>query len=81
MECALFYHLIRLAFVTCDEINLLAFNLVTQGRVWFLDNNTLAQLTRHLMHVILIEIEFLGHLVVREVESHEIQHRIPTRRG
>ena len=67
--------------MTCDEINLIAFNLVTQGRVWFLDNNTLAQPTRHLMHVILIEIEFLGNLVVREVESHEIQTQNPHPQG
>ena len=33
------------------------------------------------MRVVLIEIEFLGNLVVREVESHEIQAQDPPPQG
>jgi len=36
-----------------------------------------AQLTRHLMHVRLVEIEFLGHLSIREVQAHEVQAQHP----
>jgi hypothetical protein len=71
----------RLALVTCDEINLIACNLVTPGRGWFLDHNTLAHLTRHLLHVSLLEIEFWGNLVVREVESHELHTQNPPPQG
>ena len=33
------------------------------------------------MRVVLIEIEFLGHVVVREVEPHEIQAEYPHAKG
>jgi hypothetical protein len=33
----------------------------------------LAQLARHLLRIVLIEIEFLGNLMVRQVQPHEIQ--------
>src|SRR2546428_5050437 len=42
----------------------LTFHLVGSRRRGLLAHNALAQLTGHLMRVVLIEIEFLGHLVV-----------------
>jgi hypothetical protein len=78
---ALFSHRIRLAVGTCDAINLIAVNLVTQGRVWLLDNKTLAQRTRHLRHVILMAIECLGTVVVRAVASHAIHTQNPHPQG
>jgi hypothetical protein len=59
----------RLALVTGDAINRIACNRVTPGRGWCLDTTTVAPLTRHLRPVILMEIECLGHVVVRAVES------------
>jgi hypothetical protein len=41
----------------------------------------LAQLTRHLLHVVLIESKFLGNLVIREIEPHEIQAQYPHPKG
>ena len=41
----------------------------------------LASLTRHLLRIVFIEIEFVGDLVVREVEPHEIQAQYPHPRG
>ena len=37
----------------------------------------MAQLTRHLMHVSLVEIECLGNLSIREVQAHEVQTQNP----
>ena len=37
----------------------------------------LAQLTGHLMHAILVAIEFLSNLVVRQVKPQEIQAQYP----
>jgi hypothetical protein len=74
-------HLMRLALVTGDAINLLACNLVTPGRGWCLDHQTVAPLTRHLMHVSLMAIECLGHGVGREVESHALPTQNPHPQG
>jgi hypothetical protein len=41
----------------------------------------LAQLTRHLLCVVLIEIKLLGDLAVREVEPHKIQAQYPHPQG
>jgi hypothetical protein len=44
-------------------------------------HQALASLTRHLLCVVLIEIEFLRNLVIREIEPHEIQTQDPDPQG
>ena len=41
----------------------------------------MASLTRHLLRVVLMETEFLGNVVVREVEPHELQAPYPHPQG
>ena len=63
------------------NVDLITFHLVGSRRRGLLAHNALASLTGHLMRVVLIEIEFLGHVVVREVEPHEIQAQYPHPKG
>jgi len=67
--------------VAGHEVDFVAFHLTCQDRRRLLGHNTLAQLAGHLMHVILIEIEFLGYLVIREIEAHEVQTQNPDPKG
>ena len=64
-----------------DNGDLITFHLIGSRRRGLLEHHALASLTCHLLRVVLIEIEFLGHVVVREVESHEIQAQYPHPQG
>jgi hypothetical protein len=72
-RAALFDDLIRLALVASHDVDLVTFHLICSGGRRLLDDNAVASLTRHLMHVILVQIELLGNLSIRAVETHEIQ--------
>ena len=63
--------------MTSDDVHLVTFHLLPSAGGRLLGDKTLAQLRRHLLHVILVQIEFLGNLGIREIESHEIQTQHP----
>src|SRR5262249_38564674 len=52
-------------------------HLIGERRRRLLEHHALASLTRQLRRVVLIAIEFVGHVVVREVESHAIPAQYP----
>jgi len=60
-----------------DYVNLVAFDRAFE--LWFgLEvNDTAAQLCGHLMHIVLVEIEFLSYLLIRQIEAHQIQAQNP----
>jgi len=66
-----------MAFVTGDNVNLVAFDRAFQLRFGLEVYHAAAQLRGHLVYIILVEIEFLGDLPVRQVETHQIQARDP----
>jgi len=67
--------------VASDHVDLITFHLIGQRRSGLLAHHAFAQLTRHRLPVILIEIKFLGHLVMREMEPHAIQAQYPHPKG
>ena len=64
-----------------DNGDLITCHLIGSRRRGLLAHHALASLTGHLRRVVLIEIAFLGHVVVREVESHAIQAQDPPPQG
>src|SRR6266498_3207050 len=79
--CRLFCDRIRLPFVPGHDRDFVAFDLTRQRGGELLGENTTASLAGHLMHIISVEIKFLSHVVVREVESHQIQTQDPHPQG
>jgi hypothetical protein len=67
--------------VASDHGDLVTFHLIGSRRSGLLAHHALAQLTRHLLHVILIEITFVGNWVIREIEPHAIQAQYPHPKG
>ena len=67
--------------MACDNVDLITFHLVGSRRSRRLAHYPLASLPGHLLHVVFMKIEFVGNLVVREVESHEIQAQYPHPQG
>ena len=64
-----------------DHGDLITLHLLGSCRRGFLAYYALASLTRHLLRVVRIESECVGNVVVREVESHEIQAQYPHPQG
>ncbi len=59
--------------MTCHHIDFIALDLTAQPRRGLALHNALAQLAGHLLHVILVQVQLAGNLLVGEVESHQIQ--------
>jgi hypothetical protein len=66
-----------LAFVPGHEVDLIAFDLAAQGRGGFLGHNALAQLSRHVMRIVFVEVKCLGDLRIGQVETHEVRAQNP----
>jgi len=66
-----------MAFVPGDNVDLIAFDRAFQLRFGLEVNVAAAQLRGHLVDVILVEIEFLRDLLVRQIETHQIQTQDP----
>ena len=61
----------RAAFVPGHDVDLIAFHLTAQGGGGFLSHEALAQLSRHVMRIVFVEVEFLGNWRIGQVEAHE----------
>ena len=66
-----------LALVPGDHIDFVDLDLALQPRSRDLGDQTAAQLVRHDLHVACIEVEFLGDLLVRQVQAHKIEAQDP----
>ncbi len=60
-----------------DNVDLVAFDRTFEHRFGLEVYDATAQLRGHLMYVILVEIEFLRDLLVRQIETHQIQTQYP----
>jgi hypothetical protein len=59
------------------DVDLIAFHLTAQGGGEFLGHDALAQLSRHVMRLVFVEVEFLGNWRIGQVEAHEIRAQNP----
>jgi len=66
-----------MAFVASHDVDLVAFNGAFELWLWFEIDHAGAQVDRHLMDIILVQIEFLRDLLVREIEAEQIQANDP----
>ena len=62
-----------MAFVARDDVELIAFDRALELRLRFEIDHAAAQVDGHLMDIILVEVEFLRDLLVREIESEQLQ--------
>jgi hypothetical protein len=77
----LFFDRLGMACVPGDEVYLVAFNCRFEPRLGFEIDHPGAQLDGHLLDVILVEVEFFGDLLVRQVESHQVEAQHHLRSG
>ena len=75
-ECP-FFDGIGLTFVSGDHINLVALDLAAQDNRRLALNDPFPQLRRHHLGIIGINPQFLGDLLVRQVQPHEIEAQNP----
>lgn len=64
---AVFFHGLRVAFVTGHHIDLIALNDSAQHRLWPLAHDPLTQLLGHTLNVILIQAQLARNLPIRQV--------------
>jgi hypothetical protein len=64
-------------FVAGDDVNLVAFDRALKLRFGLEVDHAATQLRGHLMDVILVEVKFLGDLLVRQIEPHQVQAQDP----
>jgi len=67
--------------MSSDDINLIAFDRAAQSWRRLAFDDVLAQLCGHFVKIIFMEIEFLRDLLIRQVESHQIQTENPLAQG
>jgi hypothetical protein len=72
-----FFHRFGMPFMTSDDMNFIAFDDTAQGRCGFTLDDALTQLRGHFVDIVFMEIEFLGDLLIRQIESHQIQTENP----
>src|SRR5262249_55662053 len=72
-----FFHRFGMTFVSGDNVDFVAFDRAFKLRFGLEVDDATAQERGHLMRVVLVEIEFLRDLLVREVEPHQIQAQDP----
>jgi hypothetical protein len=60
-----------------DHINLITCNRFGELYRWLAYNYALAQLAGHLLHIVYIQVQFLGDLAIGQIEPHEIQAQNP----
>jgi|SRR5262249_4290077 len=73
----LFFDRFGMAFVPGDKTDLVAFDRAFERRFRLEVDDATAQLRGYLLHVVLVEIEFLSDLLVRQIEPHQIQTQDP----
>jgi len=74
---ALFPDRLRMALVPGHDVDLVALDLAAELHLRLPLNDPLPQHGRHPLGVVGIEVEFLGDLLVREVQAHEVQDQDP----
>ena len=67
--------------MTGYHIHLVTFDLPGQARLGFERHNPLAQLSGHRLHVILVQPQLLGNLLIGQIQAHEIQTQNPYPQG
>jgi len=68
-----FFHGFGMPLVTGDDVDFVTFNRAFQLGLRFETTTPVRSWVRHLVNIVLVEIEFLRDLLVRQVESHQIQ--------
>jgi hypothetical protein len=63
--------------VTGHHIDLVAFDFAAQLQLGLGRYDAGSQLFGHLLHIILIQTQFLGDLLVRQIQSHQVQAQDP----
>ena len=63
------------------DVYLVAFDLAGQTRLRLSDHDPGAQLLGHMLHVILVQPQLLGNLVIGDVQAHQIQAHQPDLQG
>ena len=63
--------------MTRHDIDFITLHFSPEHRTGLALDNAGAQLARHLLHIILVQVQFLGDLLIRKVESHQIQTQHP----
>lgn len=63
--------------MTGHHIDLVAFHFAAQTQLRLSRYDAGSQLFGHLLHIILIQSQFLGDLLVRQIQSHQVQTQYP----
>src|SRR5216684_3686142 len=77
----LFLYGFRVAFMACHHIHFVTLDFSAQVDLRLVSPDSGAQLTRHLMHVIFVQVEFLGDLLIGEIQAHQVQTQDPGPQG
>jgi hypothetical protein len=73
----LFFHGLGMALMPCHHIDFVAFDVARKLDRWLPIDDSLAKLLDHGSRVTRAQLEFLGDLQTRQVETHEIQANDP----
>ena len=67
--------------MTCDDIDLITLHGSFEDGNGLVTEDSFPQLRRHLLNVVLVQVQFLADLSVRQVQAHEIQTQDPGAQG
>ncbi len=78
---ALFLYGFWVSCVPCPHVHFVTLDFPAQLDLRLVGHNPSAQLTRQVMPIIFVEVEFRGDLLIREVQPHQIQTQNPGPQG
>ena len=61
----------------CYYLHFVTLDFPAQADRGLVDYNPGPPLTRHVMNILFVEVEFLGDLLIREVQPHQVQTQDP----